>query len=72
MGIGSLDLDEALRTYRLVAASSLVQVRRIIEEADGAFCCILVQKRFDMLSLNIRVFRKLNLSWNYFHGRRVL
>jgi hypothetical protein len=40
--LGTLDLDEAFRTDGLIAASSTVEVRRIVQEADGTFARILV------------------------------
>lgn len=42
MGIWSFDLHKALGANGLVATPGLVQVWRIIQEADGAFCRILI------------------------------
>jgi hypothetical protein len=40
--IWSLNLHKALRTDGLIAASSLVKIRRVIQEADRTFGCVLV------------------------------
>jgi hypothetical protein len=52
VGVGPLDLNETLRAYRLVAASSFVEVRRIIKKANRAFRSIFVEKRFHRLPVD--------------------
>src|SRR4051812_36194233 len=47
VGFRSLDLDETFRAYGLVAASGAVEVGRIVEEANGAFTCVLVEYSFE-------------------------
>jgi hypothetical protein len=42
MRIRPLDLYKTFRTYGLIATSGFIQIRRIINEADGALCRILV------------------------------
>jgi hypothetical protein len=42
MRIRSLNLYKALRAYGLIATSGFIQIWRIINEADGAFCRILI------------------------------
>jgi hypothetical protein len=42
--IGSLDLDKAFTAYGLVAASGVIQIRRVREEADRALGCIFIQE----------------------------
>jgi hypothetical protein len=42
MRIRSLDLYKAFRTYGLIATSGFIQIWRIINEADRAFCRILI------------------------------
>lgn len=44
MRIRSLNLYEALGADGLVTTSSLVQIRRVVEKADGALGSILIQK----------------------------
>jgi len=44
--IGPFDLHEALRADFLVTTACFVEVRWIVEEADWAFDCMLVQNRF--------------------------
>ena len=60
--VGAFNLNKTLRAYGLVAASSLVQVRRIIEKTNRALCCILVKECLDGLPINVGVPRQLDLS----------
>lgn len=46
MRVRTLDFDEALRADRLLTASCLVEVWRIVEKADRTLCGILVEKNF--------------------------
>lgn len=57
MWIRAFDLDEAFRTDRLLTTPGSVQVRRIIQEADGAFRSVLVQIDLDWLSIDKGVWR---------------
>ena len=60
------DLNEALRANRLIAASSLVEVWWIVQEANRAICRVLVKKHLYRLSIYKRVIRKLYLPWDHF------
>jgi hypothetical protein len=42
MRVRSLNLYKAFGTYGLIATSGFIQIRRIINEADGALCRILI------------------------------
>lgn len=70
--IRALDLNETFGTDGLIAASSSVQVRGIVEEADGAFARILVQVNLDRLPIHKRIFGKLELSWGQICLRAML
>ena len=59
MGIRPLYLDEALGANWLIAATSLVQVRWIINKADGAFFRAFIQKHLEGLTVDIRIRRQL-------------
>ena len=39
----------------MVAAAGLVEVRRVVEEADGAFGGVLVKERFKRLTVNVGI-----------------
>lgn len=54
MRIRSLDLYEALRAYGLIATSCLIEIWRIIEEANWAFQNVFVQIGLDRLAINLR------------------
>jgi len=66
MRIRSLDLHEAFGADRLVTTSRLVQVRRIIEEADWTLRSIFVDVRFQQLAMYIRVLWKLQFLRTHF------
>ena len=59
--IRPLDLDKALGTYWLIAASSLVEIRRVVEEADRTLGSILVEIGLDRLPIDVRIVGKLYL-----------
>ena len=61
MGIWPLDLNEALRADGLVAATCLIEIGRIVEEANRAFGRVFVQKGFNTLAVDIGVFGELYL-----------
>ena len=58
--IRSLDLDEAFRADLLFTASSGVEIRGIVKEADRAFRCIFVEVNFNGLAIDKGVVRKLD------------
>lgn len=55
MGIGPLDLDEALGADGLIAASSHVQVRRVVEKADRTLAGVFVEESFEPLAIHVGV-----------------
>lgn len=59
MRIRSLDLYEAFRADRLITTSSLIQVWRVVEEADGTLGSILVKERLQQMSMHIWILGKL-------------
>ena len=59
MRLRALNLNKAFRANGLVAASRPVQVRRIVQEADGTFRCIFIKICLDRLSVDKWVGRKL-------------
>jgi hypothetical protein len=63
MRIGSLDLHEAFRTDRLIAAASFVQVWGIVEEADGALRRLTVEIGLDWQTRHIGVMWEAELRW---------
>lgn len=69
--IGALDLDKTLAADGLVTATSMVEIRGICEEADGALDGVLVQKYFDRLAIHERVMGELNLARHEL-GRRAV
>ena len=62
MWIGTLDLDETFRANPLVAASCLITEGRIVDEANGTFKRIFVEKHFNALAVNIGISAKLYLG----------
>lgn len=68
MRVESLDLNEALRTDKLITTSGFVEVRRVIEEANRALRCIFVQEYFYSLPINKRIIGKLDFFWHYVRG----
>jgi hypothetical protein len=60
--ICTLDLDKTFTADGLVAASGLVEVRRVGEEANGAFGGIFVEKDFQGLAIYERIRRQVDLS----------
>jgi hypothetical protein len=59
MRVWSFDLHETFRANCLITASRRVEIRRIIQEADGAFAGVFVQVHFDWLAIHKRIVRKL-------------
>lgn len=57
MWIRTLDLHKTLGADPLVAASSLITISGVIDEANGAFVCVLVQIYLDPLSVDVRISR---------------
>jgi hypothetical protein len=55
VGIGSLDLDETLGANRLIAASGSIQIRWIVEKADGTFGRVFVETGFQRLPIHQRI-----------------
>ena len=58
--IGTFDLDETLGADGLVTTASLVQIGRIVNEANGALGRILIQECLDPLTVDVRIFLKLD------------
>lgn len=52
MGLRALNLNKTLRANGLIAASRPIQVRRIVQEANGAFSRIFVKICLDRLSVD--------------------
>lgn len=61
MRIRSLDLHKALRANGLVTAPCLIEIRRIVHEADRTLRGIFVQIDFDGLSIHIWILLELYL-----------
>lgn len=59
MRVRALDLNKAFGANGLIAASRSIQVRRIVQEADGTFRCIFIKICLDRLSVDKWVGRKL-------------
>lgn len=55
--VRSLDLYKTLTADGLVAASGVVEVGRIVEEADWALAAIFVQKHFERLPIDEWIIR---------------
>ena len=53
--IWPLDLYKTFGAYRLITASCLVEMRRVVQEADGAFCCIFVEVCFYRLPIHVSI-----------------
>jgi hypothetical protein len=60
--VGALDLDKTLAADGLVAASGVVEVWRVVEEADGAFSALFVKEHFERLSIYKWIVRQVYLS----------
>ena len=71
MRIWSLDLDEALRAYGLIATTCLVQMWWVVHEADGALGSVLVQESLYPLAVDMGIFGKLHLLWGHIRLRRI-
>jgi hypothetical protein len=63
-----LDLHETFAADGLVAASSVVEVGRVVQEANWALATFLVQKHLKRLSINEGVVGKLDFSWGKLGG----
>lgn len=64
MRIRAFDLDKAFRADGLIAASCMVQIWRVVKEADGTFSRILVEISLNGLPVDERIARELFLSWS--------
>ena len=64
--VGTLDLYEALAADSLVATSSVVEVWRVVEEADGAFAALFVQEYLERLSIYKWIVGQVDFSWGQF------
>jgi hypothetical protein len=62
MGIRSFDLYEAFGADGLFTTSCGVEIWRIIEEADWAFRCILIEIDLNWLTIHKRICRELEFS----------
>lgn len=60
MWLGTLDLHETLAANWLIAAPSVVEIRWVCEEADGALGRIFVQENLERLPVHKRILRKLD------------
>jgi hypothetical protein len=63
MRVRSLDLHETFRTDGLVAAASLVQVRRVVEETYGTLRRLTIEVCLNWQTGHIRVMRKAQFGW---------
>lgn len=63
MRVRSLDLHEALTANLLVAASGSVQIWRVVQEANRAFCAFFVKENLHRLSVHKRVSGKVDFPW---------
>lgn len=59
--IWSLDLNKTLGADGLIATSCSVEVRRVVEEANGTFRCVLVEIDFQLLSVDAIVIGQADL-----------
>lgn len=50
--VGSLDLHKAFAADGLVTATGVIEVRRIVEETNGTFGCILVEVYLERLAID--------------------
>lgn len=71
MGVGSLNLHKTFTTDRLIAASSMIQVGRVIEEANGAFAALLVDEDLERRPVDKGVVRQVDLTWSQVAARAV-
>jgi hypothetical protein len=71
MGIGSLDLYKALGANGLIAASRLVKIGRVVEEANRALGCVFVKEDFDALAIDVPILGQLDLLWGHL-GLRIV
>ena len=55
MWVWSLDLDETFGADRLVAASSLIQIGRVVKKADWTLRGVFVEMSFYRLSIDHRI-----------------
>jgi hypothetical protein len=59
MRIRSLNLYEAFRADWLITAPCLVEIRRVVKEANGTLGSILVKKRLHRMAMYIWILGKL-------------
>ena len=62
VGVRPFDLHKTLGADGLITASRPIQVRRIVEEADGTLCGIFVQIGLDALPVHVCIVWQLDLS----------
>lgn len=62
--VGPLYLYKAFAANSLVAASSVIEIRRVVEEADGAFAALFVEEHFERLPIDEGVVRQVYFSWS--------
>lgn len=56
------DLYKTFRTNSLIATTSLVKIRRIVYKTNRTLYCISIEESLHHLSVDVRIFRKLNLA----------
>jgi hypothetical protein len=61
MRIGTLDLYETFAADGLIAATRLVEVGRVREEANGTFGRVLVEKNLERLAIDEWILRTVHL-----------
>lgn len=66
--VRALDLDETFGAYRLVAASSPIEIWRVVKEANGTFAGIFVEIGFDRLTIHKRIVRQHIFTGRHFGG----
>lgn len=62
--VGTLDLYKTFAADSLVAASSVIEIRGVVEEADRAFATFLVEEHFERLPIYEGIIGQVYLSWS--------
>lgn len=71
MRVGPFNLYKAFATNRLIAASSVVQVRRIVQEADWALAALFINEDLQRLPVDEGVVRQIDFTWSQVAARAV-
>lgn len=71
MRVGSFDLHKAFTADRLVATPSVIEIGRIIKEANGAFASLLVNENLERLAVDEWVVGQVHLSWSKVSTRTI-